>query len=355
MKTIIITGGGTAGHVMPSIALIPYLQLAGYQVHYLGMADSIEESLISSIPEVVFHRIRSGKLRRYFSLQNLLSPFQVFAGYSDAKKIIKEVKPELVFSKGGYVGVPVVAAAKKYKVPVLLHECDFTPGLANKLSMRFASKILVSFEDTLQYTGNKGILTGTPIRAAMLTGERQKGLDFLGFSGEKPILLCMGGSQGAKAINVALRSNLDQLLEKFDIVHLCGEGKVDERFENVAGYKQFEYISEELPDIFACTTISLSRAGANSVFELLTLCIPSLLVPLPLSASRGDQLQNAAYFVRNGFSDVLFQEDITQDTLRVSLFRLYEHRNILIANMQKAPNKDGTQAVLDQIYAIMGK
>lgn len=354
MKSIILTGGGTAGHVTPNIALIRHLQQKGVDVHYLGTKDGIERDLVEPIEGVTYHCIRSGKLRRYFSIKNFTDPFKVIAGYFDARGAISQIKPSAIFSKGGFVSVPVVVAGKHKKVPVILHESDYTPGLANKIAISFASRILVTFEDTLIHTKQKGIFTGTPIRPELFGGDAKKGLDFLGFSGSKPILLCMGGSQGAQAINDALRNNLDNLLKSFDIAHLCGKGKISKEHEEIEGYVQFEYISYELPDIFAASSIALSRAGANSVFEFLAIALPSLLIPLPLAASRGDQIQNASYFGKKGYAMVLEQENITDSTLYEAIMALYEHKEKFLSAMKQDEHSDGTQAVLNQIYSIMG-
>ena len=347
-KTIILTGGGTAGHVAPNLALIPSLVERGYEIHYVGEKGGFEESLTKNQP-VVFHPIRAGKLRRYFSLKNFTDPLRVIGGYFDAVKVIREVKPDVVFSKGGFVTVPVCAAGKRCKVPVVIHESDYTPGLANKLNMRYAKKVLVTFEDTLSHAKGKGVFTGTPIRPAVFTGNKARGLELLGFDGSKPVLLAMGGSQGASALNDAIREALPDLLARFDIAHLCGKGKQDKERSNTRGYRQFEYLNDELPDIFAAADIAFSRAGANSIFEFLALSLPALLVPLPLAQSRGDQLQNAAYFKKRGYADVLLQETMTAKTLTEALFNLYDKREVYKCKMDAEPNKNGLNAVLKQI------
>jgi UDP-N-acetylglucosamine--N-acetylmuramyl-(pentapeptide) pyrophosphoryl-undecaprenol N-acetylglucosamine transferase len=353
MRKIALTGGGTAGHVTPNLALIKRLKEEGFEIHYLGTEKGMERKLVEADPEVIYHVIRSGKLRRYFSWQNFVDPFKVVLGYFDAKKVFKSVRPEALFSKGGFVSVPPVMAGRRCKIPVVLHESDYTPGLANRIAISYASKVLVTFEDTLEHTKGKGVFTGTPIRGELYEGNAQKGYELCGFSGQKPVLLCMGGSQGAQALNEALRNDLEALLKTFDIVHLCGKGKVSEEHQNIAGYKQFEYVGPELPDIFAATTLAVSRAGANSVFEFLALALPSLLIPLPLSASRGDQLQNAAYFERKGYSHVLFQEDITDESLYNGIMKLYEQRDEMKERMKADANADGTCAVLREIYSVM--
>ena len=352
MKTILMTGGGSAGHVTPNIALIPTLRAKGFEVHYAGMKDSIEQKLIEKVEGVTFHEIESGKLRRYLSLKNLASPFKVIKGVSQAKKLVKELKPDIVFSKGGFVSVPVVMAAKG-KCPVVCHESDYTPGLANRIAGRYADTVCVTFEDTIKLAkpkaAKKMVHTGTPIRAELYNGDKQKGLEAMGFSGDKPVLMVMGGSLGAAAINDGVRNALDELTREFDIVHLCGKGKADESIKR-PGYVQFEYVGAELPDMLAATSVVISRAGANAVFEFLSLGIPALLVPLPLEASRGDQILNADYVVKKGYAKKLEQKDITTETLVNGVRELYENRVSLAARMKADPLLDGTEEVLDEIF-----
>ncbi len=346
-RRIVLTGGGTAGHVTPNLALIPRLENEGYEVHYIGTEEGIESRLIAKRPEVIYHSIPAGKLRRYFSLKNISDSFKVVEGLHEARGIIHEIKPDIVFSKGGYVSVPVVIAAKG-AAPIVAHESDYTPGLANKITAKFADKVCVTFEDTLQYVGDKGVYTGTPIRPELYRGDKARGLKFAGFSGDKPVLLTMGGSQGAQAVNEALRAALPRLTRSFDIIHLCGAGKRDEGITDPA-YVQFEYIAEELPDLFAAADIVLSRAGANAVFELLALAKPALLIPLPLSASRGDQILNAGYFTRKGFAMSMDQSQLTPDSLFDGINDLYDRRLSFISAMSAEERADGTDEVLEVI------
>ena len=352
-RRILLTGGGTAGHVTPNLALLPHLKSAGFDIHYIGSEDGIERSLLSSYDYVTYHAIPSGKLRRYFSLKNFTDPFRVLAGISRAKKILKRVRPKLIFSKGGFVSVPVVLSAK-HIAPIVSHESDYTPGLANKIGARFAEKVCVTFEDTKQFVGEKAVYTGTPIRDALFSGDREAGLKYLGFDGRKPVLLIMGGSLGAASVNQAVRNALSVLLSRFDIAHICGSGKVDSSIKR-PGYVQFEYIREELPDVFAASDILLSRAGANAVFEFLALMKPALLVPLPSKSSRGDQILNAEYFKKRGYADVLMQEDVTPAVLVERLFELYSNRDKYVENMRGANAKDGTKSVLNVIFETMGE
>ena len=352
-KTIILTGGGSAGHVTPNLALLPRLKAEGFEVHYIGTADGIEKNLVADREDITYHAIAAGKLRRYFSLKNFTDPFRVVKGMFQARRIIKKVKPDVVFSKGGFVTVPVVMAAKG-KAPIVAHESDYSPGLANRITAKFADKICVTFEDTLKHVGSKGVFTGTPIRPELYEGNAKRGLEFTGFSGEKPILLMMGGSQGALAINNALRAALPKLTRTFDIIHLCGKGKLDETIDDPA-YRQYEYISGELPDLLAASDIILSRAGANAVFEFLALAKPALLIPLPLSASRGDQILNAGYFSRKGYAMTLEQEQMTPDSLFDAINDLYDRRLSFISAMSSDAMADGTDEVLSVIRSLTEK
>ncbi len=350
-KRILLTGGGSAGHVTPHLALLPRLKAEGFEIHYVGTADGIEHKLMATREGVTYHTISAGKMRRYFSLKNFTDPFRVVKGFFQSRRIVKTVAPDVVFSKGGFVSLPVVFAAYK-KAPVVTHESDYTPGLANRLIAKRADKICVTFEDTLKFVGAKGVHTGTPIRPEFYGGSKEEGLKLLGFSGEKPVLLVMGGSLGAKAINDVVREALPGLLSRFDVVHLCGAGKLDETL-HPAGYVQYEYMSDELPHVFAATDLVVSRAGANSVFEFLALAKPALLIPLPLSASRGDQILNAGYFSRKGYAAVLEQEKLTPASLTEAVETLFENRLSYVARMSAEATADGTDEVLDVIREAM--
>ena len=349
MKRIILTGGGTAGHVTPNIALLPRLKELQYDIHYIGSYNGIEKSLIEK-QGVPYHGISSGKLRRYFSLQNFTDPFRVLKGFSEANKIIKDLKPDVIFSKGGFVSVPVVIAGKRNHVPVIIHESDMTPGLANKISIPSATKVCCNFPETLKaLPEDKAVLTGSPIRQELMTGDKEKARKFCGFQEEKPVILIVGGSLGAAAVNQAVRKILPQLLEEFQIIHLCGKGKLDESLKGLQGYAQFEYIQDELRDLFALADIVISRAGANAICELLALRKPNLLIPLSASASRGDQILNARSFERQGFSMVLEEEEITQETLLEAIRKLYANRQTYIDAMAKSKHLDSIQHIADII------
>lgn len=355
MKRIILTGGGTAGHVTPNIALIPKLKELGYDIQYIGSYTGIEKELIEPFG-IPYHGISSGKLRRYFSLQNFTDPFRVIKGLGEAKNLIRDLKPDVIFSKGGFVSVPVVLAGKKCKVPVIIHESDMTPGLANKIAIPSTTKICCNFPETLAHLPKeKAVLTGSPIRQELLSGNKIAAMDLCGFSADKPVILVIGGSLGAVAVNNAVRSALPELLESFQIVHLCGKGKIDETLSNTKGYKQFEYIKNELRDIFALADIVISRAGANAICELLALRKPNILIPLSASASRGDQILNARSFERQGFSIVLEEEEVTKDTLLHAVDRLYTDRNTYMEAMRNSGQQDSIQTILNLIQELTQK
>ena len=336
MKRIILTGGGTAGHVTPNIALVPHLRELGYEISYIGSYNGIEKQLIEA-EGIPYYSISSGKLRRYFSWQNFTDPARVVQGYAQARGLMNELKPDVVFSKGGFVAVPVVLAAARYRIPVIIHESDMTPGLANRLSFSSATKICCNFPETLKYLPEgKAVLSGSPIREQLTRGDAAAGARFCGFTEDKPALLIIGGSLGSVAVNNAVRSILPRLLERFNVIHLCGKGNLDEGLQDTKGYAQFEFIRDELPDLFALADVVISRAGANAICELLALHKPALLIPLSAAASRGDQLLNAESFRQQGFSEVLQEEDITEDKLFAMVSDLYDHRDRYVEAMKNS-------------------
>jgi len=349
MKHIILTGGGTAGHVTPNIALVPRLTELGYQISYIGSYNGMEKKLIEELG-IPYYGISSGKLRRYFDVKNFTDPFRVVKGFGEAVRLIRKLKPDVVFSKGGFVTVPVVRAAAMKHVPVLIHESDMTPGLANRLCISSATKICCNFPETVSsLPADKAVLTGTPIRAELKAGSAAAGRNFCGFTTEKPVLMIIGGSLGAAAVNDMIRKILPKLLPDFQVVHLCGKGKLDASLMNTPGYRQYEYISEELPDLFAMADIVISRAGANAICELLALKKPNLLIPLSANASRGDQILNARSFEKQGFSMVLEEEEITDETLLRTIHELYEKREEKIAVMNAAAHIDSIQTITELI------
>jgi len=313
MKRIVLTGGGTAGHVTPNIALLPALTKEGFDVHYIGSYDGIERKLIEDLG-IPYYGISSGKLRRYFDPKNFSDPFKVIKGMFEANSLLKKLKPDVVFSKGGFVTVPVVLAAKRRGIPAIIHESDMTPGLANKLCIPSAKKVCANFPETVKYLPEgKAILTGTPIRQELFSGNKLAGLDFCGFKANKPTLL-----------------------KQYQVIHLCGKDKADPKFNNLPGYIQFEYIKKELSDLLDAADIVISRAGANAICELLALRKPHILIPLSAASSRGDQILNAESFERQGFSYVVKEEALTSDSLLEAVHSVYNNRTAYIDAMSKS-------------------
>ncbi len=353
MKKIVLTGGGTAGHVTPNIALLPKLKEAGYEIYYIGSYEGIERKLIESY-EIPYYGISSGKLRRYFDWKNFSDPFKVLKGYGQAISILKKLKPDVVFSKGGFVSVPVVMAAKHCKIPAIIHESDMTPGLANKLAIPSATKVCCNFPETLQYLPEgKAVLTGSPIRSELLKGDKVHALNFIGnFTAQKPTLMVIGGSIGSVVINDTVRKALPELLKEYQVVHLCGKGNLAPELDGTQGYVQYEYIKEELNDLFALADIVISRAGANAICELLALHKPNILIPLSAAASRGDQILNARSFEKQGFSYVLEEEKLTEETLLGAIRQVEEKKNSYRKAMEASSRIDSVTKVFELIEEV---
>lgn len=348
-KKIIMTGGGTAGHVTPNIALMPKLKELGYEIQYIGTASGIEKKLIEE-EKIKYHAISSGKLRRYFDVKNFTDPFKVIKGVFEAKAIIKKEKPNIVFSKGGFVSVPVVLGAYFNKIPVIIHESDMTPGLANKISMPYATKICVTFEEAMNHVNKKkAVLTGSPIREELFKGSKIKGREFCGFKDNKPVILVTGGSLGSRIVNECVRESLKDLLKEYNVVHLCGKGNIDRNYNMIEGYAQFEYIKEELCDLMQLADIVISRAGANTIFELLALKKPNILIPLSAKASRGDQILNAKSFEKAGYSMVIEEENLNALSLLDSVKDIKENRAKYVDNMGKSKQRDSLNNIVTLI------
>ena len=342
-KRILLTGGGTAGHVTPNLALLPRLRGLGYEISYIGTAEGIERGLIAG-EEVSYHVIPAGKLRRYFDLRNITDIIRTKIGFLKSLVLIAKIRPAILFSKGGFVSCPVVWASWLLRVPVVIHESDISPGLANRLSLPFASAVCYSFPETAPLLPKrKSVLTGIPVRETLLCGDAEKGRVLCGFNNMKPVVLVTGGSQGAQAINAAVREALGRLLVEFNVCHLCGRGNLG---PGRPGYAQFEYITTELADLFALAGAVVSRAGATTLFELLALKKPALLIPLPLGASRGDQILNAQSFEKQGWSRVLPQERMTPESLTENIREVFNNRQKMADAMNAAPSGGGTEKVI---------
>ncbi len=348
-KRIVLTGGGTAGHVTPNIALIPRLRELDYEIYYIGSYEGIEKKLIADF-DIPYYGIATGKFRRYFDPKNFTDPFRVLKGYTEAKRYLKQIKPDIIFSKGGFVSVPLVRAASSLDIPCIIHESDMTPGLANKLCIPVAEKICCNFPETVQmFPEGKAVLTGSPIREELAKGNRIAAYDLCGFTSNKPVVMVIGGSLGAETINKTVRDALPKLLEDFQVVHLCGKDKVDNLMLNIKGYKQFEYVKAELKDIFAMADIVVSRAGANSICELLALKKPNLLIPLSANSSRGDQILNAKSFESQGFSLVIDDDYLTENLLVEKVHELYFTRQTYMDSMSKSNQLNSIRTITDLI------
>lgn len=353
MKKIVLTGGGTAGHVTPNLALLPHLKQEGFEIYYIGSYEGIEKKLIEDY-DIPYYGVATGKFRRYLDPKNFTDPFRVIKGYGEAKKILKEIKPDVVFSKGGFVSVPVVRAAASLKIPCILHESDMTPGLANKLCLSAATKICCNFPETVEMLPqNKAVLTGSPVREELFSGNKIAALEMCGFTANKPVIMVIGGSQGAASVNKVVRDALPMLLEDFQVVHLCGKDKMDNLLLNQPGYKQFEYLKSELKDIFAMADLVISRAGANAICELLTLNKPNILIPLPSSKSRGDQLLNARSFESQGYSMVIDEDDLTEQLLVQKVKELYGSKETYMEAMKGSAQFNAIPTIMGIIHDMI--
>ena len=349
MRRIALTGGGTAGHITPNLALIPELKKRKFDIIYIGSKNGMEKEIIEK-RGIPFFGITADKLRRYLDVKNFFMPANVIKGIKEAIAILKENKVDVIFSKGGYVSVPVVIAAARLRIPVISHEADFTPGLANKIATPFSKIVCCNFEETTKMIGKKGRWTGCPIRAELLSGNKKKGLEFLGFKKDKPILFVTGGSLGSKYINDLVRKNIEEILKEMYVVHSCGKGKLDKNIK-LKGYKQFELLTTELPDVLAAADFVISRAGANVIFELLALKKPNLLIPLSTNASRGDQILNAKSFMKNNYSLVLLEEDQNKkpELFFKKLDELKSKKDEMIASMKNSKEINAIYNICDII------
>ncbi len=325
-KKIIMTGGGTAGHVTPNIALVPKLKELGYEIQYIGTEHGIERKLIEA-EKIKYHSISSGKLRRYFDVKNFTDPFKVIKGVFEAKSIIKKEKPAIVFSKGGFVSVPVVLGAYFNKIPIIIHESD----------------------------KKKAVLTGSPIRSELFKGNKTRAKEFCKFKDDKPVILVTGGSLGSRIINECVREALQDILKTFNVIHLCGKGNLDKSFNVVEGYAQFDYIKEQLSDLMQLADIVVSRAGSNTIFELLALKKPNILIPLSAKASRGDQILNAKSFNKSGYSKVVEEENLNALTLLEAIEEVNRDKETYIKNMSKSKQRDSLGKIIDLIESCKRK
>lgn len=354
MKKVVFTGGGTVGHVAVNVALVPEFRKKQYDISYIGSKDGIEKNMIDKISDIDYYPISSGKLRRYFSLENFIDPFRVLKGIIDSLIILRRIKPEFVFSKGGFVSVPVSIAAKLLKIPVFLHESDLTIGLANRIGIKFSNHIFTTFESTADnLPSGKASFVGAVVREDIYRGSKDRAYEFTNFDKNKPVILVMGGSLGSKILNEYIWNNIESLIEKFQIIHLVGKHNVNNSIEK-KGYLQFEFLNKELFDILQITDIAISRAGANTIFELLALNIPSILIPLGINQSRGDQIENARYFEKNGFSITVSEEKMKNFSL-IDIETFYNNKEKYVKNMIHIKENKHIVSTVEEFYNIIEK
>ncbi|MEE9451418.1 MAG: undecaprenyldiphospho-muramoylpentapeptide beta-N-acetylglucosaminyltransferase [Gammaproteobacteria bacterium] len=353
-KCIVFTGGGSAGHVTPNIAVINKCLHEGWQVAYIGSAQGIEKQIVSN-HTIPFYSIASGKLRRYFSWQNFIDPFKILFATGQSFFLLRKIKPRLIFSKGGFVSVPVVVAAWLRRIPVIAHESDLTPGLANRLSLPFVSKICITYPKSKKFfkKQDKVIVTGAPLREELFHGCAARGRSYCQFNTDKDVLLISGGGLGSALINQTVRAALPQLVEKFNIIHLCGQGKMDHSYDNLSGYQQFDYVNDELPDLLAAANIVISRSGSNSVYELLALKKPHIFIPLSTKASRGDQIDNAKFGANEGLSTVINEEALDANTLLRAIDAVQANISEIQIKLENFSITSGTQAIY-QVISDLG-
>lgn len=347
---VLFTGGGTAGHVTPNVALIEHFRKLDMDVVYVGSVTGIERNIIANIG-IRYLSISSGKFRRYFDWQNFIDPFRIIWGLLQSLVICLREHPQVVFSKGGFVAVPVVVAAWLLRIPVICHESDVTPGLSTRLCSPLVQTICVNFPQTTQYLKSaKTLVTGTPIREALFKGDDRSGRDALSFTKDKPIVMVFGGSLGAARINAAVRGALDELLSRYQVVHVVGAGNLDNRFAS-PGYVQREYLYEEFGDVLAAAEVVVARAGANSIYELLVIRKPHILIPLSLVASRGDQLDNARTFSSAGYSRMLDESLLDGESLVSLIDSVYRDRESIVKKIEKFEVIDSVTIIAELIQA----
>ena len=341
MPKIIFTGGGSAGHITLNLALIPYFIKKGWQIDYIGSINGMEQELIKKFPEVTYHSILTGKLRRYFSFKNIIDMLKIPCGCLQAIWLVHKINPDIIFSKGGFVSFPVVIGGFINRKKIYMHESDLTPGLANKMSLPFVSTFFTTFAETIDSVKQKQKVecVGPVLSDRLFNGNKEKAAEFAHLDADKPTIMFIGGSLGAQSLNNAVAQNLPQLLAKYQVIHIAGKSGFNPDLKG-EGYSQYEYVDHELKDLMALADVVISRAGSNSIFELASLHKPMILVPLPNTASRGEQTLNAKSFVKRGYAELIRDEDITnQEVLLNTIEKVYKNRNTYIQQMEKNPVK----------------
>lgn len=355
LARVMVAGGGTGGHVLPTLPVIEALLAAGVEVRFVGGVGGVEEHLLAPLiapsegaEKVIYHGIAAGKLRRYFALANLIDCFRVPLGVWQAWRLIGRARPDVVFSKGGFVSFPVVLGAWLRGVPIVAHESDLTPGLANRMAAPFVNSLCVNFDDH-QARHRRVVVTGTPVRAQLRQGDRARGRQRLGIPDDKPLLLVVGGSLGATRLNEVVRAALEALLPSYAVAHVCGRGKVDATRNDTPGYTQLEYVDAGWGDIIAAADLVVSRAGAGALYEWLALGKPHLLVPLPKTASRGDQIENAAFAKARGWSLVIDEHTLTAVTLADSVAMLAAEASRIRRRLATFQTRDSVGLIIHEL------
>ena len=351
LRRVVVTGGGTAGHVVPAIPVIEALSAQGCEVHFVGGVEGPERGLVANLP-ATYHGVRTGKLRRYLSAQNLLDCFRIPLGVLQAWRLLRRIAPDVVFSKGGFASFPAVLGAWLNGVPVVAHESDLTPGLANRLALPFVAALCLNFDATPAHRRRRTVVTGTPLRQQLLDGDAQRGRALLGIDGsnaQRPVLLVVGGSQGAVRLNEVVRAALPKLLSSHWVVHVCGQGRTDAAYAGKPCYVQVEYMDDGWGDVIAAADLVVSRAGANALSEWLTLGVPHLLVPLPKTASRGDQIENAAFAATNGWSLVISEDELDAATLQAGIAKLAHLAPDIRQRLGRFRARDSTTLILAEL------
>ena len=348
-KKICLVGGGSAGHVFPALAISSRLLENGWEIEFIGSRSGLERRLLANSALTV-REIFSGKLRRYWSFRNFSDVFLVIIGFLQSLFLLWRFRPDVLFSKGGFVSVPVVFAAAFLRIPTIAHESDYSPGLANRLAAPFLKAFCVTFSDTrLNWFRNRLVHTGNPVRTEFLSADPKRGKAFIG-KNVGNILLILGGSQGSETINKIVRESLEELSHHFLVVHICGPGKKVE--SNLENYVQFEFVREEMADLLAAADLVVSRAGSNSLFEIIAMKKPNILIPLGLSSSRGDQILNARYAKEKGWSAVITEESLTSETFLQELLLLKENSNLYLENLSEFEPKEAVERIITEIECL---
>ena len=348
MPKIIFTGGGSAGHVTLNLALIPWFIENKWEIDYIGSKGGMEQELVAKFPTVKYHGIMTGKLRRYFSLQNFIDAIKIPIGCLQATYLIHKLNPDIIFSKGGFVSFPVVIGGFINRKKIFMHESDLTPGLANKLSLPFVNTFFTTFPETIKSVKqkNKVECVGPVLSNRLFNGKKEEGAKFSKLDLNKPTIMVIGGSLGAKSLNDAVKNNFEEILKKYQLIHIAGKNGFNSEL-NANGYVQYEYIDKELKDLIALSDVVISRAGSNSIFELASLNKPMILVPLPNTASRGEQSLNAKNFANKGYAEIIKDEDISNpDILFPTLEKVFKNKDIYTQKMKNNPVKITSSQIL---------